>query len=173
MRTAFRRIDIIDKTIGALRVGIVVLHGDLDINVVLLALKIEHILIQRRLAPVQVSHKLLDAALVMKYLLHGPVLRAQVAQDDLQVFCQKRHFPETLFQHVIVKYCLLKNSLIREKCDLCPGLVRFTFAGYLERIAYISPLIPLVIDLSLGIDINLKPLGERVHDRCTHTVQPA
>ena len=49
MCTALGCIDIIDKAVCALCVGIIVLHGNFNIHIVLLALKIEHIRINRRL----------------------------------------------------------------------------------------------------------------------------
>ena len=66
MRTALRRVDIVHKTEHTLIVGIIVLERNLYINIILLTLKIKDILIQRIFTLVQISDKLLDAALIIK-----------------------------------------------------------------------------------------------------------
>ena len=67
MGAALRRIDIVHEAEYALIEGIIVLEGHLHIHIVLLPLEIKDILIQRRLALVQIGHELLDAALVAEF----------------------------------------------------------------------------------------------------------
>ena len=69
MRTAFRRIDIINKRINALVIGIIVLQGHLHIHAVPAALEIHNVVVQCFLTLIQICNKLLDTALVMEFFL--------------------------------------------------------------------------------------------------------
>jgi len=52
MRTALRRIDVIDKRKNTLVIGIVVLQCNLDVNIVFRALEVHYLVIKRNLAAV-------------------------------------------------------------------------------------------------------------------------
>ena len=94
MRTAFRRDNVIDEAVGALRKGIVVLESNLHIYIILLALTVDHAVVQSGFALIQISDKLLDTTLVMENLLF--LLFPFISQDDLQVFCQESCLAQTL-----------------------------------------------------------------------------
>ena len=52
MGSALRCVDIVYKAVDILRVGIVVLHGNLHQHVVLLALAVDHIVVKRHVTAV-------------------------------------------------------------------------------------------------------------------------
>ena len=68
MGSAFRSRDVIYKTVGTFGVSIVVLHGNFHINIILHSFTVNNIRVKRCLAFIQVSHKLLDTALIMEGL---------------------------------------------------------------------------------------------------------
>ena len=98
MSSALRRIDIIDKAVGALRVGIIVLHGNFHIDIVFASLKIHDLIVKRGFAPVQVRNKLLDTAFVVEFPHDRLAVRLhpQIRQDDLKTLGEKSHFPKAL-----------------------------------------------------------------------------
>ena len=69
MGAPFRCIDIVDKCIDILRVGIIVLHGHFHIHPVLGSFTVDHILIERFLSLVQVRDKFLNSSLIVKDFL--------------------------------------------------------------------------------------------------------
>ena len=60
-------IDIIYKAEYTLVVRIVMLESNFNINIILLTLKIQDILVKRRLTAVQIRYKLLDSTLVEEF----------------------------------------------------------------------------------------------------------
>ena len=69
MRTALRCINIIDKSIYAFVIGIIMLQGHLNIHAVPAALEIHNVVVQCFLTLIQICNKLLDTALVMEFFL--------------------------------------------------------------------------------------------------------
>ena len=67
---------------------------------------------------------------------------------NLQSLCQECHLTETLFQCIIIKYCFLKDFLIRKESNLCSSHLRLTISVNSEFIAYFTTLITLFINLS-------------------------
>lgn len=68
MSTAFRRIDIIDKGIYILCIGIIMLHGNFHIYLLLGSLAVDDRRIELFIAFVQIRYKLFDTALIVEYL---------------------------------------------------------------------------------------------------------
>lgn len=66
------------------------------------------------LAFIQIRHEFFDSALVMKCFFDQFFLTF-IPQHDLQSAGQKCHLTETLFEHIIIKYGLLKDFRIRGK----------------------------------------------------------
>ena len=69
MHAAFRCIDIVDKAIFTVRIGIIMLQGYLNIDIILGPFKIHDLVIQGLFAPVQVSHEFPDAAFIAEGML--------------------------------------------------------------------------------------------------------
>ena len=94
VHAAFRRIDIIDKAVFRHIIGVVVLHRNFHVDIVLRAVKIQNIVIQRRLAAVKVRDIFLDTAFIVENI--GPrgavlqrVFRTQIPERDLKPLCQR------------------------------------------------------------------------------------
>ena len=88
MRAAFRRIDVVDKSIDILIKGIVVLDRYFHHHGILQPFAVNDLLIERRFSAVQVRDEFLDPAFVVEcvFSFFFPV----IPQDDLQVLCQER-----------------------------------------------------------------------------------
>ena len=52
-------------------------------------------------------------------------------------------------------------------------LVGFAFAYDLQRIHHLAPLIALLVNISIQINLNLQPLGEGVYNGCANAVEAA
>ena len=112
--TALRGIDVVDEGIDVLRIGIVVLHGNLNEDLLPLTLAVDHLGIQRLLALVQVGNKFLDTALVVEGLLLGLFLPG-ILQYDFQSLRQEGGLPKTHLQSVIIVNRLLEDLRIRQE----------------------------------------------------------
>ena len=170
MCPALRRCNIIYKTVCVVAVGIIVLHGNFDIYAVFYSLAVDDLVIERSLALIQICHKFLDSAFIVEDVLMQ-FLFPPVSQDDPEPLGKESHLTESLFEYGIVKYRILKDFFIGKECDFCPGPVRFTFSDHFQFVTDLASLIALFVDLSLVIDLNLKPFREGVHDRGSHTVE--
>ena len=96
MGSAFGRIDIINKTVYAFVVRIIMLHGNFNINVIFTSFEIHNLFIERIFAFIQVRNKFLDAAFIVEYFfLFLPFSR--IHKDDFKAFCQKSRFPQSRF----------------------------------------------------------------------------
>ena len=90
---------------------------------------------------------------------------------NLQSLCQECHLTETLFQCIIIKYCFLKDFLIRKESNLCSSQLRLTFSVNSEFIAYFTTLITLFINLAFVGNLYFQPLRKSINNRCTYSVQ--
>ena len=126
MCTAFRCCNVIYKSICVIAVRVIVLHCNLYCDTVFFTFTVNNLLIKRCLTFIQILHKLFNSAFVVESLLNR-LFRSFIFQDNLQIFCQKCHLTETLFQRVIIKHCLLKNLFVWKKCNLCSCLLCITF----------------------------------------------
>ena len=148
------------------------LHGNFDCNAVFHPFTVNDLIIERRLASVQICHELLDSSLIVESMF-AQLFLSPVPQYNLESFGEKRHFSEPLLQYIIIKYSLFKYLCIREECNLGTAPIRFACTRYFEFIAYFSSFVALLIYLSFVIDLNLQPFGKGIYNRCTYTVKTA
>ena len=69
MGSALRGIDVVYEGVNIFRVGVIVLHGNLHIHVVLHSLAVDDRGVEALTSSVQVSDKLLDSSLIVEDLL--------------------------------------------------------------------------------------------------------
>ena len=96
MGSSLRSGDIIYESIRVVAVRIVVLHGHFHVYIILFPFAVNDLVVQRRLAFIQVCDKFLDSTLIMEGLLPDLFL-THIPQDDLKALCQKCHLAESLF----------------------------------------------------------------------------
>ena len=169
MRTAFRSIDVIDERVDILVKGIVVLDGHFHHHGILQSFTVDDLLVERRLAAVQVRDKFLDPAFVVECVLS--LLFSFVPQDDLQVLCQERCLTESCLQSIIVVDCLLKDLTVRKESYSCAAFFRSALSGHCDRGYDFAPLKFFFVDLSFAAHLDFQPLGKRIDYGSTNTVQ--
>ncbi len=157
MGTALGRVDVVDKGINVFRIGIVVLHGNLNEDLLPLALAVDHLRIQCLLALVKVGDKFLDAALVVEGLLLCAFLPG-VLQHDLQCLRQEGGLPQTYLQGVIIVNSLLKDLRIRQEGHLGAVLFRRTLSHNGHGLHHLAPGKGHAVFLSVLEDRNRQPL---------------
>ena len=148
------------------------LHCNLYIDAVTLALTVNNVFIQSFFALVQILNKLFDTALVMEGFC-ALLSRSLVRQDDAQVFGQECHFTQTLTQYIIVIYRILKNASIRGEGYFCTSLLCRAVTNDFQRIHGFSTLIALLINVSVSAYLNFQPVRKGVYYGSTYTVQSA
>ena len=178
VHAAFRRIDIVDKAVFRHIVGVVVLHSDFHIDVILRAVKIQDIVIQRRLAAVKVRDIFLDAAFIVENI--GPrgavlqrVFRTQIPERDLKPLCQKRHFAQSLLDDfIVVNRRFLKDFRIRLERNRSSRVMDIAGSDLMQLFRYMAAVFKTdLIDLALLPDRDFQPGRERVDYRCADAVQ--
>ena len=137
VRAAVHRVDVVREAQNVLGVRVVVLERDLHpqraVRQLALAFEIDRLVVQDRLAAVQVLDELRDAAAEDEF---GRLLRihALVRQRDLEALVQKRQLPQPRRQRVVIEY--------RDLHDGGVGLERDARAGLPARLAHLAPAAP-------------------------------
>ena len=169
VRAALARVDVVREGEHRLLVAVVVLQGDLDLDVPLLALEVEDLRVDRRLVLVQVLDELDDAALVEERVGASVAL---VLDDDLEAAVQERELAEAVRQGVEGEGRLLEDRRVRLEADdravLRGLLARGQRAGRPAAL-----LVALGPHLAAPPDLDLEPLAQRVHDRDADAVETA
>src|SRR5215831_16673457 len=99
----------------------------------------------------------------------GALFRALVGQGDLQAFVEECVFPEPRRERVVAEDGLFKNAGVWMKRDSCAGFARS--AGLLELRGRFALLIGLLPHGAVPLNLELKPVGERVDDGNADAVQ--
>ena len=117
MRAAFRGGNVVDIRENTLGVSIVVLHRNLNKNVILLSAEVQRFFIERGLIFIQVFHKVRKAAFKLEFgILLLPALPfVRNPEQDASVEVSK--LTQTLDDGIIVHFKRLKHFLIRQKRD--------------------------------------------------------
>ena len=115
VRSAFVRVDVVGEGEDLFLIAVVVLHGDLKIDAVANALKVNHLVVQRRLVLVEMLDKRNDAAGVMKLVF---LLGALVFDRDQQSLVQKCEFAQALRKRVETEFGGFENLGVRLESDL-------------------------------------------------------
>ncbi len=171
MGSALRRCNIVHESIRIVTVRIIMLHRHLDRYIVDHSLTVDNILVESRLAPIQVRHELLNAAFIVKCLFNSAVVRPVVPQHDFKSSGQKCHLPETLFQHIVIKHRIFKNRVVRQEHNLGPAPLRLTFPNDRQFFHNFSTFITLLIYFPLMVDFDLQPVRQRINDRSPNSVK--
>src|SRR5690349_5415680 len=168
MRAALAGVDVVGEGEHALLVAVVVLEGDLDLDVVLLPLEEEHLRVDRGLVLVQVLDELDDAALVEEGVA-PPV--ALVLDDDLEALVEERELAQAVRERVEGEHGLLEDLAIRLEAHDGPVLRGLLSRG--ELAGRHSALVALRPHVALATDLDLEPLRQRVAHRAADAVDSA
>src|SRR5438034_1193177 len=167
LRSAFARVDVVGEGEDVFLVAVVVLQRDLDLDVALLALEVEHLGMDGRLVLVEVLDELDDAAPVKEGVA---ALVAFVLDDDLEALVEESQLAETVAQRVEREARLLEDLRVRLEADDRAVLRRLLAGGQLggRDTAIFVALCP---NLAVAANLNVEPLTERVDDRNADAVQ--
>ena len=150
MSSAFRGIYIVYKAVNIFCIGIIVLHCNLYVNIILCSFTVNNFIIDCCFALVHISDKFFDSALIVKCLLF--LFFSVISQNYLQIFCEKCCFLQTHSENFKIIHGFLKNLRIRQKSDLCSMLVFLACSHHIERIHDFSSFIALLINLPVLAD---------------------
>ena len=168
VRAALGRVDRVGVGEDLLLVALVVLHRDLDLDAVALALDVDGLRVQRLLVAVEIRDELDDAALVEEIVLLAVAL---VLEDDAQPLVEEGELAQALGERVEVVLENLEDLLVGEERDLRPRPLGL--ADLLDRGDRFAAAIALLVDMPAAADLDLEPLRQGVDHRNTDAVQAA
>ena len=172
MRAALGSDDVVYEAVGGIVVSVVVLHGDLDIHIVLCALAVDDLGIKLFLSLVQICDKFLDTALVMEALFLCGLL-AVIYKGYTQIFGEERGLPESYLKRIVIKYSGLEYIAVGQEGHLCTGFFIIVGAYLLQRVHGLSALVSLLIYFSVAAYLYIQPFGKSVYDGSAYSVQTA
>ncbi len=175
MRAAIHRIDVVREAEDRLRIGVVVLEGDLDGDAVAHGLHDDRLVMQHGLAAIQMLDELGNAAsvaeLAVTRLAGLGVGGALVGERDNQALVEEGHLAQTLRQRVVVVLGDREDRLVGQEVNLgATALGRADLAQLADRIAATEVHLPGV---AVAADLDVELLRERVDATDADAVQTA
>ena len=174
MRAALDGVDVVAVGLLDGGVGVRVLHGHLRLHrarhALRLALEVDHGR-ERLLVRVEVFGELVDAALVVERLL-VVALALVVLEVDLHALVEERKLAQAVAENLPLERMAAEDGVVGEERHLRARLVA-AFAHHLKRLRHMAARELDVVDLAAALHLHLHPVGERVHARHAHAVQPA
>jgi hypothetical protein len=168
VRPALHRVDVVHEGEDVLHVAVVVLEGELDDDLVPLARMGDGGRVEDGLVLVQVLHEGDDAPLVLEVVL---LPRPLVEELDPDALVEERELAEPLRERVEVVVDRLEDRGVGLPVD---GRSRTVGRPQLLDVARDhAALVALAVLLAAAIDVDFEPLGERVHHRHAHPMEPA
>jgi len=172
VRAALGRVDVVGEGEDRLVVRRVPLHRDLDLPVVGLVLEEDDAAVQGVLVAVDVGDEVLDAAGVLER--DRLAVGALVIEHDTQVFGEEGRLAQALGEDTVVELDLFEDVGVgHERHRRAGGGALRELLALLELGHRRAALVALVPVVTVDIDVELKPLGERIDHRDADAVQPA
>src|ERR687889_1760699 len=167
------RVDVVGEREDGVLEAAVPLHRDLHLPYLLLALEVEDGLVDRVLRLVDVLHEVPYATLVL--VRDVPVFFPLVYEPDLESLVEESPLAEPAAQGIKREVLGLGKDLGvgHEAYDGARPLALFELAVLCESALREPALVALAPHVSLAPDLQLQPLGERVHHGGAHAVQSA
>ena len=124
MAAAVYRVDVVGEAEDCFGVAVVVLHCDVNLNVVAIGFHADRLFVHHDFALVQMLDEFGDAAGIAKLGALGiTCLRVDcslVGKGDLQALVEKCEFPEPLGEGVVVIFSDGKDCPVGRKCTFVP-----------------------------------------------------
>ena len=168
MRAAVHGIDRVRKSKHVFAVTIVVLQRNFDLHIAALSFNVNRRIVQCGLAAIQMLHEFRDTAREAEL---RAFLRALVGQRNLQPFVQERVLPQARRERVVAVDRLVKDAGIGMKSHFRSGLARF--AGLFQLRGGLAFFVALLPHRAVARNLQLQPIGKRVHHGNTDAVQAA
>ena len=163
-------VDVVDEREGVLVVPVLVLQGDVDLDVVLDGREGDHLRVQRLLVPVQPFHELDQAALGEELLLLHLVLPL-VAEDDRDALVQERELTEAVGERRVAELQHREHFGVGLEGD--GGAGALGLAEDAERLGGLATGKGHVMPAAVAVHHHLEPLREGVDHRHADAVQAA
>src|SRR6185369_4124871 len=163
VRAALVRVDVVREAVDVFVVAVVVLQRDLDDELVDLLVQVDDRRVDRRLVLVHVLDEGLHA---LRELERLGLAAALVGDDDREAARAKQvgELAQPLRDRLVGERRVgLEDLAVGLEGDLGPALGRL--AELLQRGGRVAAAERHVVDLVVAADLDLEPLGERVHDR--------
>ena len=171
VHAAFDGIDVIDEGVHVFAVALLVLHGDVYDDLVLLAFKRDDGGIHQVFAFVQELHEFGDAAGVVEFFLMGGAV-AQVRQGDGEAFIQESQLAHADLQGIEIEiHAFFENFNIRLEGDRGTGLLGFAVG--LHVLGHFAAGESHFMEMPFSANNHLRPFGEGIHHRNTYAVEAA
>ena len=146
------------------------LECHLHLYIFLGSLAVDDILVQRRLARVEILDELLDASLIAEAVTSS--FSSLICQRYAKSLCEKCSLSKAHHEGIVVVYRILKYRIIREKCDLCSCLFPVLISSYnIKRLHRLTLFKAHMVDAAVLEDPYLKPVGQGIDYRCAYSVQ--
>ena len=152
VRPPLARLDVVDEGVDVLLVGGVVLHGHLDLHVVLLGLHVDRLLDQVLLALVEVLDHLGQSALAVELLAHeGTILLGLplVRQTQVQSAVQEGQLLHPAGQGLVLVHQRFEDRSVRLEVDRRTRMVGRTYLVYL--VEGLALTVVLLVDLAVAV----------------------
>ena len=173
MGTAVRGVHVVGKGQDQLVEAVVVLHGHLGDDVVLLALQVDDLGMQHGVVPLflQVFHEAGDAALVVHAFPHH-LVAPFVGKGDTHARVQEGFLPQADQQSfIVIDGGLGEHNRVRLEAH--GGAGGGSGAQLFQRCIGHATLEPLVVFIAILADDDLQPLTQGVYHAGAHAVQAA
>ena len=160
------RVDVVGEGVHVLRVSLVPLQCDLDLDAVARALQVDDVGMDGRLRLVQMLDERDDAALVHELV---GFLISLILDGDVDSAVEEGELAKALREDVEAEGSRLEDEWVRLERDLGAALARD--AGLLDRRFRCAPVVALEVHLPAPPHLHLERLGEGVHDRDADAVE--
>ena len=169
VRAALMRVDVVGERQQRLLVGVVPLHGDLDLADLARVLHVDDLVVQRRAGAlaVEVVDEVDDAAVVLERDLKA--LAALVAEVDAQALRQEGHLAEALLEDGAVVLDRLEDLEVGQEGDARAAAVGLLALG--QAVHGRAALVGLLVLVAVAPDREVEPLGQRVDHGDAHPVE--
>ena len=94
-----------------------------------------------------------------------------ITENNLQTLGKKCHFTETLFQDIVIIYCLLKDLTVRKEHNCGSCLTRITYSDFFQRIHCLSAFISLFINFTFTADGDFQPGRQCIYNRSAYSME--
>ena len=168
VRAALVGVDVVGERVERFRVPVVPLHRDLDVDAVLLAARVDRLLVDRRLVLVQILDEGDDAALVEELVRLAVAL---VVDRDRDAAVEEGQLAQARRQRVEAVFGGLEDLRVGLEGDL--GAALLGRARDLEVARRHAALVGLLVDLAVAPDLELEHFREGVDHRHADAVETA
>ena len=168
MRAAVHRVDGVRERKNIFTVGVVVLQRNFYLHAALLAFHVDGRIVERCLPAIDVLDEFRNPTGEAELRI---LLGTLIVQRDLQTLVQESIFAQASGQRVIAVNGLLKNRWVSMERNSRSGFAGL--AGLFQLGSGFAFFVRLLPHSAIALNFKFEPIGKRVYNRDTHSVQTA